>query len=513
MMLEGWDVEPFHWDGLNDALNFRESFWLAPRGAGKSTAVAVFVPAWLALIDPAFMAQEIRELNGGYGLFPNSPRMVGPWNIRIALSSNSEQKAIGLHFQVQQILIGQKVQSIFGLQAGRRWKETVSEVKARKAGREQLAIDYTMQVLQPQGKLLPLDLLEYESGELREGTFTVLGLGSTVAGGHYDAGVFDDWVTEENARTPVQRDKLQSFYATTVRGTLEPWSKQIGAGTRYHPADWYQTIRQWVEKGLWGTLRRTRALYMAADPEGPVDFSQVDQLRSYWPENYPVDELLKIREQIGAVAFATQYQNETDLMLGDFFDPKHLEVFTHWDQLPPQDRLKAKTVITCDPAIKGGKKNDYTAFVVTSYIAPNFYVRKVLRGQWTEEEFLQHWSMLCAEYRPERVGIEVIQGLEWVLPKLRPRCGIGAYFKALYPQSYRGKDKEGRASAARTFMEQGRIFFDTPTPQNGVGRLIDECMAFPNAENIPGMDDCVDAFAWGILFMMQSRTQLRKVGR
>ncbi len=467
-MMAGWTVEGFHMEAFEDVLRYQTTMWLAPRGSGKSTSDGVFYPAWRALSWPENMREDIRET-----VFADAAREITPATIRVALSSNSQDRAIGMHRQVQAVLTHRRIVKLFGDLVGKQWKDASSTTRYRD---------------------------ESGTAQFREGTFSCLGLGSKIAGGHYDLFVADDWVTEDNARTELQRMRLHDFWGFTVRGTLEPWAQTLVCGTRYHPADWYKTVADWVGRGLWGHYRRTPAL--VETPDG---------LESYWPEVYPVETLLAIREQIGEVAFATQYQNDTDLMLGDFFSKEDVEAFARWNALRPEERNNAPTVIALDPAIKGGKRADYSVFCVVSYVKPNFYVRRIVRGQWTEDQLLERIRQLAHEYSPNVVGVEVVGGIEWLLDRAK-REGVGARLRPLRPQQFRGKDKVGRASHVRSFFNQGRVLIEDPgqNPAAGTQRLVYEMMAFPNASEQAGMDDCVDALVWALILMSRGGTSRRR---
>lgn len=462
MAYMGWAVEPHHSDALDDFLMHPRDFWLAPRGAGKSTA-ALCCATWFALSDPANRAPGIKDL------FPGAPRSIDPSCVRVALTGNSAEKAGELHWQAKAMMLDERLQKLYGSLEGTRWKDHTSTTALR-----------TM--------------------KLREGTFTALGLGSKVAGGHYDVILVDDWVTEDNARTELQRRRLSDFWKFTVRPTLEPWGRVIGCGTRYHPADWYGEVAKQAQEGMWN-LRRTPALEEVGGA-----------LRSYWPQAYPVETLLGIQREIGHVAFSTQYQNEVSLLMGDFFESEWLERFFAWDKLPRAVQAGARTIVSLDPAIKAGPKNDYTAFVVVSYAAPNFYVRRVARGQWTEREIISMALRLCHEYRANVFSIEVVGGLEFLANTIQKTRGMP---RTLFsrPQQFRGKDKVGRADSVRRFFEQGRVWMEQPTEKNGIQRLIDECMSFPTASDVPGMDDCVDALVWGIINLSRSTGRVVRLAR
>lgn len=461
----GWEVRGFHRAAMDDALRYQEVLWLAPRGSGKSTSLAVFVPAWLAIARPENMEPEVRMRLAEK--FRDAPHPIGRENIRIALVSNSAEKAVSLLWQIKAVLTDQRIRVLYGDLAGLRWQDAKADTALK-------------------------------TSNSRESTYTALGIGSRMTGGHYDLIVPDDMVTEDNARTELQRERLSNYWKFTVQPTLEPWGWIIGAGTRYHPADWYGEVREWVKNGTWCHLRRTPALY------------EVDgELRSYWPAQYSVEKLLAIKERIGSIAFATQYQNEVDQMMGTFFEKPWVENFKKWNELPEADRRKARTIVVCDPSIKAGPRNDYTAFVVLSYIAPYFYVRHVARGQWTMEETLRRAVALWKTYLPEVLGIEVVQGQEWLVQELRRRTRINV--RPLVPKQYGGKDKVGRANMVRSFFEQLRVFLEEPTPTNGIGRLVEEMMAFSGENNAPGIDDTVDALIWALILVSRPRTRGHRV--
>lgn len=463
MVHQGLSVEPFHGDALEDFLHNPRSFWLAPRGSGKSTVALLFV-TWLVIADPDNMDPSIGNL------FPDAPHRIGPENIRIALTGNSADKAEELHWQAKQILESQRITDLFGPLMGKRWTNTKSDTSLRTAN-------------------------------LREGTFTAMGLGSKVTGGHYDVVLADDYVTLDNARTELQRKRIDDFWKFTVKPTHEPWARTIGCGTRYHPGDWYQTVKEWSDEGDWH-MRLTPAL---TGPEGKEI--------SYWPQVFSTKVLEHIKREIGAIAFATQYQNEVDLLLGEFFENAWVERFARWDDLPQESKNRARTMIALDPSIKAGLRNDYSVFVVLSYVAPHFYVRNVVRGQWTENEIIARAQYLMKAYRPEQIGVENVGGMEFLIQSMKQAAGLYGKITSLRPQQTQGKDKVGRASGVRKFFENLRVYLEEPTEANGIHRLIEEMMAFPTAHNVPGMDDCVDALVWVLILMVRQRTRVARVGR
>ena len=453
----GLSVEDFHQDALGDFLEVPRTFWLAPRGSGKSTAALMFC-IWVAISDPESHDPSIPVL------FPGALSPIGPDNIRIALTGNSAEKAEELLDQAKRVLTDDRMVKLFGIMQGRRWSNNKADSAMR--------TDRTK----------------------REATFTAMGLGSKVTGGHYDLVLADDYVTLDNSITEGQRQKIAAFWNFTVKPTHEPWARTIGCGTRYHPNDWYQVVKGWADDRQWN-LRLTPAI---TGKEG--------EEVSYWPDVFSMEVLRAIKQEIGPVAFATQYQNQVDLLLGEFFESSWVERHQKWEELPLASRNKAVTVIALDPSIKAGLRNDFSVFVVLSYIAPYFYVRNVVRGQWTQEEILQRAKFLARAYEPREFGVEVVGGVEFLVQSMKKMPELRKV-QSMRPTATRGKSKEGRAAEVRRFFEKELVFFEPPTEENGIQRLIEEMMAFPTAHNVPGMDDCVDSLVWSMLLMARQSTR------
>lgn len=465
MVYLGWEPQPFHDEGFEHYLQHRKALWLAPRGSGKST-VAVILAAWLGFARPEHWAPYLRTL------FDGAPRRIAPDNIRLALTSNSHPKAVALLWQVKSILTGKALSRLYGPLAGTRWRDDFADTRLRRSN-------------------------------LREATYTALGLGSKVTGGHYDFVLADDWVTLENARTNLQRSRIEDFWAFTVKGTCEPWARVAVAGTRYHPKDWYGVIRNWSQTdGMdWHVLRHPAVLHR--DDGGRV---------SYWPQAYTLEYLDATRDEIGSIAFATQYQNEVDVMLGDFFEAAWLENHRIWDERPERERDAAITGIALDPAFKGNERADWSVFSICHYVraTQEWHFEALRRGRWTKEQHIQQAEDLWRElksrsHEPRVLGVEKIGGTEWLIQDLKKS-------KVIPSKAVRGLpprvDKIGRADKVRSYFERGKVWFDPPTGGNQIQLGLDELIAFTGERG--GQDDCVDSMVWNMIALSRGSSRLRK---
>lgn len=494
MMLTEWGCAPHHMDGFNHFLLNPYSMWLAPRGSGKST-VAVYIAAWLGIADLTSdpwddseeAVQNYEDRQAVYSLlFGDAMRPITPENIRVALTSSSQPNAKRLLWQVKNLLNMNAVTQCLGFQVHherrdklKRWTEEVSD-----SG--------------------------YRDSTLREATWTALGMGSKVAGGHYDCVLGDDWVTLDNAQTPTQREHVADFWNFTVKGTCEPWARVGIYGTRYNPADWYGDIEKWAQEpgNKWKVLRSPA-----------IEYNTDGSRRSYWPAAFTLAQLDAIRKEIGSNAFSTQYMNDTSVMEGDFFERHWMEQRTIWAELSKELREDARTGMALDMAFKGGEKHDWSAFTLghmnrrsTRHPYGRFHLEKVRRGKWTKLELVKiaeemYLEAVAAGNTPSVFAIEAQAGAEFLIQDMkRSKIIPRGIIKAMPPRI----SKLGRAEKTRTIFEIGAAWFDPPTAANQIQLLLDEMLAFTGRRG--DIDDCVDSLVWLVIALSTGRSRLRRKG-
>lgn len=127
----------------------------------------------------------------------------------------------------------------------------------------------------------------------KDPNFTAAGIDSPPLGSRGDRIVLDDIADEKNMATAPQRQKVRDTLDNSVKYMLTPngWMGQIC--TRWHendPADWA------MQRGF--TVITQQALITEED----------GTLRSWWPERYSVEDLLKEKEE-DPRSFARQRQN------------------------------------------------------------------------------------------------------------------------------------------------------------------------------------------------------------
>jgi len=154
----------------------------------------------------------------------------------------------------------------------------------------------------------------------KESTITCIGTETVLPGRHFDIIIGDDLVTEDNARTETQREKLKTFFYKTLMPCLSPKMTCGGAfkgmrgrlyviGTRYHESDLYGWLSQ-------------HDFADATKIIGVLD----EHEQSVWEDQFPTARMHKIRTgNLGA--FETQYMCQAGKMLGGIFQQDHFEYY------------------------------------------------------------------------------------------------------------------------------------------------------------------------------------------
>lgn len=465
----GQEVQAFHAEAMRCVLTHRRMLWLMARGFGKSNQ-AIYLAAWLAIAHPDRWHHSIDAV----AFFEGAPERVTPENIRIALVSSTQDHAMQLLFSVKSVLQRPILSNTFGSLIGeKRWREKSADTSLRRTTR-------------------------------KEPTFSTMGVDSGIAGGHYEVFIADDVYTAQNMRTERSREYTRRTWTETILPTIRPYGRVLVLGTRWARDDLAATMLDQATRGEWDHVLTTPAMY--EDEQG--------QRQSIWPELWPVERLVAKKAEMGERPFRAQYLMDASGIGGGMFREEWLRVFGDVEDLPKEDRERAVTCIGIDPALSLGERADHTALVATTRIGNRFYIRECRRGKWTFSQIIHQAKDLARKYGPVRwIIVESTQGQVALYHEFR-KVARELPARKQDPLRMAGKSKEGRAMQYLKHFEvdedrpEPRVYFATPTPTNGVDRLLEELAAFPVER---GSDDCVDALVYSLHAFHISRTRFRKV--
>src|SRR4051812_20601393 len=166
------------------------------------------------------------------------------------------------------------------------------------------------------------------------GVYRSAGVGGSIMGMGGDIILVDDPIkSEEEARSPVYRERVWQWYTNTLLTR-----KQAGASVLI-------VMTRWHEDDLVGRLLQRAAEDPKADQWEVICFRAIresdensDDLRlegeALWPEEYPVEELEKMRASMGESSFAGLYQQRPSLG-GKAALPAHRWCFWYTGTEPP----------------------------------------------------------------------------------------------------------------------------------------------------------------------------------
>ncbi len=192
------------------------------------------------------------------------------------------------------------------------------------------------------------------SQSMAEATFTALGVGSTLAGKHFDVIIFDDVVDVESRDSPSLRRKIWDWFRFVAMPTLSI-SHETAAhviGTSYHRDDLYHKLLELEEsQGGWRSL-----IQPAINPDGT----------SFWEEMFPLEKLQQIEAMYGPDVFRLQYQNDVTFTGGgDYITIEDFDLSYYEPHEVAYERLDV--LIGVDLCAPGLEKTDrHSAFAIAA---------------------------------------------------------------------------------------------------------------------------------------------------
>jgi len=385
----------------------------APRGHGKTTIIGAYM-IWRIVTDP---------------------------NIRILIVTINQDKADEMMSFIQHHLeTNEKLKDLFGEQRGFSKDWSRSTIRVMRAGQTGVAH--------------------------KEPTLQVLGITSSMVGGHYDLIVLDDITDQKNSRTEHRRQELVRWYNLTLMPMLEPEGKILSIGTRWHEDD----IHRYLKETSKYKHRRYKAIL---DDE---------KERVLWPERFNYEKLQDIKRSIGSVGFELQYQNNI-ISSGD--SPIKMEWVhnsTNNFKMPPPP---FDTYMGVDFASKGEESDNFSITI----IAIKDGVIYVLDGLRTNQASLFHQFELIKSYynkwQPIKVGVEQAAQQKMIVDQLTESTTL-----PIVPiKSSIVSDKMSRVQRLSVFFETGRILMNP-----NLTSWVDELIMFPR-----GMyDDSIDSLSFAV---------------
>jgi phage terminase large subunit-like protein len=429
----GYGVQPFHLAMMHFAATHKDSLHLAFRGSGKSTVLTVVGVIFDMIMDP---------------------------EVRICIASETQGHASDLLREIKGHLEGNDdFRRIFGDLVGETWNEEEIIISSRTRPK-------------------------------KEPTVMAVGIGGQVVGKHFDRIYGDDLVTEENARTEIQREKLKVWWYKSFKPTFEPHACVKVIGTRYHFDDLYGHFITHEFKECYQVIK-------ALERRG-------DGWATPWPEKFSVQYFLDLWAGSGTIIFNSQYQCDAEAMRGEIFQYDWMD-FVDPAMVPASIRGFAGV----DLCVKDKEQNDLYArvgigvtkdghiYVITSKDAHSLFSQQTSDIVEAWQSGLDGWFKPGSHQESQlvEIGVEAVAYQDSQVQRVRE---VDPTIQVVPVNTL--KDKVTRAWKLQPLFENGKIHFVGPH-----NRLVDALVRFPN-----GNKDLFDALDIAITTAFRPRRRRRQ---
>jgi predicted phage terminase large subunit-like protein len=339
------------------------------------------------------------------------------------------------------------------------------------------------------------------------GTYYATGAGAALAGRRAKIAILDDVLSEQEAMSDIEREKVNDWYGPGLRTRLLPNGAEIIINTRWHIDDISGRTLSEAEANpsttQWEVISFP-AILEEDDPDAQWIVKNLPGFKfndSFWPELWPVERLREIQADPSMTPqkFAALYQQKPVLEDGNILKE---EYFADWERPdpPPCDFI----LISTDTAFSTKTTADFSAYTVWGIFTrmerltdgrempvQNMIMLAAKKGRWEFPDLCQEINKAFKEYVADIVIIEKKASGQSLIQEMRRR-GLPVY--EYLPDT----DKVSRCHATTPIMQAGRIH--APKIQNWAKDVILECTQFPQGRN----DDYVDTVTQAVIWMRDS---------
>ncbi len=330
----------------------------------------------------------------------------------------------------------------------------------------------------------------------RKGVFCAFGAGANIAGNRGNVIILDDVLSEQMARSKIEREKIITWYPGGLRSRLV--SDDDGVSGRI-----VNVATRWSLEDLTGYFLRQANTSKAADQWTTVIFPALCDERasevlghpvgeSYWPEKWPTEEFLSARANMRPSDWFALYLQQPTPEDGAIFREDYFKI---WNGKPPVCDFIVQTI---DTAMTKATYSDYSVIQTwgiftkketdssgKEHVIPHMLLLSNWRERADYPELRRKAQYLYKDHKPDLVLIEKKNFGIALLTDLRL---AGIPVRPYMPD----RDKVSRAAAITPIMEIGRVWIPAPAEFSWSKSLLDEALLFtPNGTH--AHDDQIDA--------------------
>ena len=324
-----------------------------------------------------------------------------------------------------------------------------------------------------------------------EPSILAVGAGSgQIVGMHADKIFVDDLVNYDSSRSELQRTRDREWYKTNLIPVLMSGGSIGIVGTRYAPTDFYQMV---IDELKYKTL----ILPALNENNEPLCAWLIPYENELNGDGEIIKKGLKtIREELGSVIFAMQYNNNVDLAnQNNIIQFDYIQYYDSTEYIDNQlyinnngKQIKIGKIISAvDPAISLKDHADFTAITVIGKGKDdgNLYCLDTVNKHLTFHQQIQEIQRIAMKWQINGTVIEDVGFQKSLIQELKRTSGI----KVITVKPAR--DKLSRLMSVSGFFENKKVHF--LKKQN---EIINQLLSFTGDGN--DHDDLVDSITYAL---------------
>lgn len=307
------------------------------------------------------------------------------------------------------------------------------------------------------------------------GEYTAVGIGGGTTGRGADVFLIDDPVKDkQEAESFTIQDRNIGWYRAVARTRLTPQGAVVVIQTRWHDKDLAGQILEaeddWDIIGL------------------PAIAEEEDEHRktgeALWPQQYPLEELLKIKKELGIELFSALYQQQPITEESQVFNRSMFQYKT----MEEVARLNTRAFVTIDPAPGKTESADFIGICINFIDKENRWNLIAYRIKFDAYELINLMFKIASDYHIEAFGIEKGMYKDVIKPFLDKEMRQRNKFLSIKELDHQQKNKQLRIKGLQPRYEARGIFHI----EGQCSDLEEELLRFPKATK----DDVSDAVAY-----------------